>query len=345
MIKKALFLMEQYCDADPRCGPSGAEHQVVGAVMSTGLVKESKHFYFDQVSRRLGRNNMEVLLIEDCQAYQPELVIYTPLGGDLGTQLNPTHETMRKIMAMGHKVYLNLWDAPEHGLEGQWLPSADLLGVDSLVTNYRNYRHIPNVIFVHSTVDPREHYDKGLRRTTDVSFVGSLDPADQRWPLRTEYTRYLRDNGVQMVVVGGQRGQGRLTTEACAGILNQSKISLDFCRSSDGRPTMHLRAFEVMACGALLMEDRDTLSGELFDVGKDFLIFNSKEELLDLVRYYLSHEEERLAIARSGMKKVRDVFNAENMWGYVFERMGFELPKILRFSSDYTLHKSVIEGI
>ncbi|MDO9333535.1 MAG: hypothetical protein Q7T57_03310, partial [Dehalococcoidales bacterium] len=148
MIDRVLFLMEQYCDADPRCGPSGAEHQVVGAVRSTGLVKESKHFYFDQLSLKFGREAMGLLLLQNCALCWPDLIIYTPLGGALGERLNPSAEVMNTLKTT--KVFLNLWDAPEHGLENQWLPYCNCLGIDSLVNAYRNYKHLPNVLFQHS---------------------------------------------------------------------------------------------------------------------------------------------------------------------------------------------------
>ncbi len=337
--------MEKYCDADPRCGPSGAEHQVVGAVRSTGLVKGSKHFYFDVLSQQVGKERMGELLLEECGVFAPDLIIYTPLGGALGERLNPTHQIMHSIMGLGVKVFLNLWDAPESGLEQQWLPSATLLGVDSLIQNYRRYKHLPNVIFMHSTVDPTVHYDRGLERDIAVSFVGSLDPGGQRWPLRAEYTGFLKTNGVNVVVAGGQRGSSRLPIEEYAAIMGRSRISLDFCRSTDGRPTMHLRSFEVPACGALLMEDYSTLLGHLLEPGKDFLIFPGKEELLELAQYYLAHEDERREIAARGHEKVTRVFNALNMWGYVFERMGFDIPEGLARDSNYRLHKSVLEAL
>ena len=338
MIDRVLFLMEQYCDADPKCGPSGAEHQVVGAVRSTGLVKESKHFYFDQLSLKFGREAMGLLLLQDCALFQPDLIIYTPLGGALGERLNPS--CMNTLMK-NTKVFLNLWDAPEHGLENQWLPHATYLGIDSLVNAYRNYKGLPNVLFQHSTVDPTIHYDKGMERDIDVSFVGSIDPTDRRWPLRHEYTQFLKDNGIKIVTAGGQRGN-RLPIEECANILNRSKISLDFCRSTDGKPTMHLRAFEVTSCGALLMTDACTLTGELFD--EDFVIFQDKQDLLRLVRYYLEHDLDRAAIAKAGYERASYIYNARNMWGYIFEKMGFDIGD-LATDKYYLQHKTVMETI
>ena len=38
--------------------------------------------------------------------------------------------------------------------------------------------------------------------------------------------------------------------------------------------------------------------------GEDFVYYESKEDMIDKIGYYLSHEEEREAIARNGHDKV-----------------------------------------
>lgn len=43
---------------------------------------------------------------------------------------------------------------------------------------------------------------------------------------------------------------------------------------------------------------------DLFVPGEDFVYYESKEDLLQKVDYYLSHEAERAAIAKSGHDKV-----------------------------------------
>ena len=43
----------------------------------------------------------------------------------------------------------------------------------------------------------------------------------------------------------------------------------------------------------------------MFEIGKDLEAYSSIEELIDKCTYYLSHEDEREKIARSGYEKVR----------------------------------------
>lgn len=344
MIDRLLFLMEKYCDADPKCGPSNSEHQITGAIESTGLAKESKHFYFDVLSQRLGQQKMSGLLLEDCALFNPDLIIYTPLGGALGDQLNPLPQAIRQ-MSNERKVFLYLSDAkPACGLEAKWLPCVDYLGVVDSISAFLYYRHDPRIIMAYRPVSPRDFYRKDLQRDIDVSFVGSVDPTDQRWPMRHEYTSFLRSNGINAFIGGGQRGN-RLSVEEYSNTFNRSKMSLNFCRDGNGIPILKQRVFEVTACGALLLEDYMTEAAEFFHAGKEFVIFHSKEELLKLIRYYLEHDGEREAIAKSGHERVTKVYNARNMWGYIFEKMGFNLPMELAGDKDYLVHQEIMRSL
>lgn len=64
------------------------------------------------------------------------------------------------------------------------------------------------------------------------------------------------------------------------------------------------RVFDVPACQAFLLTDRQEALDELFDVGKEIIAFTDVEEIPDLADYYLRHPEARKAIAKRGRKRV-----------------------------------------
>lgn len=336
MIGKVLFLMEKYCDADPKCGPTISEHLIVNAIKSTGLVQETKRFYFEVLSQQLGRERMSELLLEDCRVFQPDLVIFTPLGGALGDRLNPTPEAMSKIMDEA-KIYLFLYDAsPGCGLEVKWLPFCHYLGTNSIET-YLYYKS-PKMIFANAPISPRDFYQRNIVRDIDISHLGSIHSN------RGEYLGFLRDNGINIYLDGGQR-EHRLSVEEFSYILSRSKISVNFCRDTSGISVIKHRVFEIASCGTLVFEEWGTDTPKLLDSGLDLVIFHDKQELLSLARYYLEHDKERAAIALSGHEKATKLYNATNVWGYIFEKIGFSVPRSLAEDKAYQLYKEKVKSL
>jgi len=85
------------------------------------------------------------------------------------------------------------------------------------------------------------------------------------------------------------------------GVYSRAKIVLNLPLSDD----LNFRTFEAMSCGALLLTRRVNNGQEvLFKEGKHFAAFGDEQELFDKVTYYLSHPEERDAIAVAGLAEV-----------------------------------------
>jgi len=65
----------------------------------------------------------------------------------------------------------------------------------------------------------------------------------------------------------------------------------------------NMRLYEATGVGSLLITDQKDNLGELFEVGKEVVAYNSAEEAAELIRYYTSHPEEAIAIARAGQAR------------------------------------------
>ena len=59
-----------------------------------------------------------------------------------------------------------------------------------------------------------------------------------------------------------------------------------------------------MGAGGFLLSNFQADYLDMFVPGEDFVYYESKEDLLQKIDYYLTHEEERAAIARNGHDKV-----------------------------------------
>ncbi len=87
-------------------------------------------------------------------------------------------------------------------------------------------------------------------------------------------------------------------------IFNLTRINLNMTMRpiETGLP---LRCFDILGCGGFLMTNYQSEIEDMFVTGQDLEVYSSLDELIDKCTYYLSHEEERAAIARNGYEKVR----------------------------------------
>ncbi len=86
-------------------------------------------------------------------------------------------------------------------------------------------------------------------------------------------------------------------------IMKCSKINLNMTNKpiSSGLP---LRIFDILGSGGFLISNYQPEIPELFEIGKDIVVYESIPDLIEKVDYYLHNEEERLEIAKNGHDKV-----------------------------------------
>ena len=72
-----------------------------------------------------------------------------------------------------------------------------------------------------------------------------------------------------------------------------------------------LRVLDIMACGGFVLSNWQPELAEYFKEGEELALFESKDECMEKISYYLSHEEKRQEIAAAGKRKVQELFSYE----------------------------------
>ena len=149
-----------------------------------------------------------------------------------------------------------------------------------------------------------------LKFANDVVFVGAKI-AD-----RDVFLDYLQNNGIEIAVHGRGWASGMLSTEEMIAAFNSSKISLNFVKVIGGtdRTQLKARLFEIiMAGGFVLSEHCDELT-DYFDIGVEIDTFQSPQELLDKVLFYLKNSDTRETMTARAKDRVERNYSFESNW-------------------------------
>src|SRR5260370_10490995 len=86
------------------------------------------------------------------------------------------------------------------------------------------------------------------------------------------------------------------------------------------------RSFEIPACGGFMLHERTPELLELYKEDREVACFGPVEELASKVEYYLTHPEERHAIARAGHARCVPAYSYDN-----------RLKEILRYYQSHSI--------
>jgi len=163
--------------------------------------------------------------------------------------------------------------------------------------------------------DPGQHRPVTLtgedirKYKTGTGFIGTYESE------REAYIVHLLRNNINVSITGNAWEKARhweiiqphykgpsVYGEAYVKTINGFDIALHFLRHAN-RDEQDSRTFELPACGAFMLAEKSGVHEELFKDGREAVFFESKEELLEKVKYYLAHSEERKAIAKAGYER------------------------------------------
>ncbi len=132
-------------------------------------------------------------------------------------------------------------------------------------------------------------------RAHSVAFLAEKGIRVKVWG--NEWTRWQKKLRGKFAVAGPSQYGEQYTKIICS-----FDINLGFLRKIN-RDQQTSRSIEIPACGAFMLAERTKEHLELFEEGKEAEFFSSNEELLDKVRFYLVHPQQRKRIAAAGRQR------------------------------------------
>jgi len=214
-----------------------------------------------------------------------------------------------------------------------------------------------NPIHIQMAANPDIYKPYPLARKYDVTFVG------QNYLNRQDYVEYLYKNEIDVYVWGpgwknalisNNKGiinklkskiglsksilpkthvGGPLSDEELIKMYSRSKISLNFSEvvvsDQDYNPGtikrhIRLRDFEAPMSEAFYITGYQDELKEYYEIDKEIVCYNTKEELLEKIRYYLKHQDEAEVIRIAGHKRALKDHTWENRFKELFNKIGLK---------------------
>lgn len=188
-----------------------------------------------------------------------------------------------------------------------------------------------NVEFMPKSYDPHTHRpvhlsDKDVENyASSVSFVGTFERE------RAQSMARIAQNGIPIRVWGAlwerfsaspgiTLEKKEIFGDEYAKAICAAKINLGFL-SKINHDKQTARSIEIPACGAFLLAERTDEHLDLFREGIEAEFFSTDEELIGKIHYYLENENERLAIAKAGLKRcIESGYSNQERLAVILER-------------------------
>jgi hypothetical protein len=271
--------------------------------------------------RDLGRGKANRRLVETCLNHQPELLVL----GHCDIITNATLDEIRKQLPNLKIAYRNV-DAlfVERNVERirRRAPAVDALFLTTAGEQARSLADDPaKMFYIPNPVDRAYEAADCSRKPSseldrDLFFAGRGDPSEPRF----EIVRYLREqlHGQLHFETFGFDGAPPLWGVDYDRVLAGSKMGLNLNRIEGDPLYSSARVGQLLGNGILTFIDRSTQLERFFRDRAVF--FDSREDLLEKVRHFHAHDDERCGIASAGHDYVHAEMSSERVGQYIIDR-------------------------
>lgn len=347
LYMKILFVGLEYDRYDISRGHSFEWNNFYGSLKRMEGVEVSSASFHEILT--LGRQGFADKLMAQVERKKPDLVFIFMYTDEL------TPETIRRLRA---KTTVLGWFGDDYWRfdnYSRYFANAFSWVATTYIKAPARYHALgqKNVISSQYFCDAAAYKPLPCEKDTDVSFVGLKN--DGRAALASQ----IRAAGLPLALYGGGWDGGRLSQPDLIRLFSRSKINLNLAnprslweRNSFGRlfarrsinrfvPDFHFinnvrswlnqripqikgRPFEVAACGGFCISGYAEGFEEYYKENKEMVFYRTTNDLIEKIRYYLGHGEEREAIAKAGYERTLREHTAEKRFDAIFKTMGLK---------------------
>jgi spore maturation protein CgeB len=273
-------------------------------------------FWYDQYIHG-STDNLQKEILDYADKIKPDLIFFFPYTHQFKTetlqQLKKHYQTIAwfgddqwrfedfsSVYAphFGHVVTTDPWAVPKY----------EKIGVKPILSQWAGQLY----------TDPRPPYPADHTFKYDVSFIGGTNPV-RRW-----FVKQLNNAGINVQCFGQGWPNGKVSDQEMENIFRESKINLNLSnsvsydaryllsnlrnilttlRSPKNVEQIKARHFEIPVAGGFELSYYIPGIENVFEVGKEIVCYSSIEDCIQLIQYYLAHDQERYAIAKKGYQR------------------------------------------
>lgn len=232
-----------------------------------------------------------------------------------------------KRLADVTKLVFNFFDTEHYfdAVDKYYGQEAFLVLLPNYLPKYRFELLGINALCTFSLYD-KARYKKYERtvRDIDISFVGNVVKCG-----RTPLMSFLSAHNIVVEQFGRGSSNGLITFEEMIAVFNRSKINLNFNASADNavlilgeninNRIMQIkgRINEIVLCGGFVLTEYSPGIEQMYEIGKEIDVFCNKHELLEKVRYYLTNDTEREAMADAARTRALGKYDTNEVFDWL----------------------------
>lgn len=277
------------------------------------LGEDVQFFDFFTLFQDRGKEQMNQELLEVCRQEKPDLVFFAPYTD----QFTPdTLDTLKERTTTVCYLYDDPW---RMNFSKFWASHCTFVVTSDIngITRFGETGYY-NVIYSPFSCNHRLYTIQSLPKLYDVSFVGGFHPY-RDWVIKK-----IRRAGIEVSVWGPGWNNEFVQPLRMIKIFNQSRINLNLSNcvswnlryllsslsavrntlsSTKTREMVKFRQFEINTCGAFQLSYYAEGLEHYYEIGKEIAIYLDTDDLIEKIRYYLKHKDEREKIATAGYRR------------------------------------------